>query len=239
MSYPQSPNPWLQLPAAAPYVLPQDHAQIEAFNQRYPDDEWRIRLNLPPVPFLGHPDAPIVLLNLNPGFDEADNERQNTPYYSEASRRCYAHEKTERPFFFFDEKIEGEPYGEGPGYRWWQKRVKGLKALDARFDDALLSRAFLCVEYFPYRSKAYRPLPRQQTLDSQQYGFELVRRAMERNALIIVMRRKRQWCEKVERLTDYPRLLTVTTFLNPVLHLFQEKEGQQMVVAELNKLLVR
>ena len=40
-------NPWLELPADAPYVLPQDHQRIAAFN-RIADENTLVRLGMMP-----------------------------------------------------------------------------------------------------------------------------------------------------------------------------------------------
>lgn len=62
-------NPWKHLPGQPPYVLPADAPAISSFNQGV-SDEHQIRLELLPEPYLGDPDAPIILLSLNPGFSE-------------------------------------------------------------------------------------------------------------------------------------------------------------------------
>jgi len=60
-----------------------------------------------------------------------------------------------------------------------------------------------CVELFPYHSKKYKPLGK--TLESQEYSFHLVRRALGRGALVIYMRAKKGWLEAVPELRGHER----------------------------------
>src|SRR5437762_5162188 len=64
-------NPWKRLPRKAPFFLPEDRSAIDAFNGSA-SDRYRIRGDTLPVPYLGLPDAPILLLNLNPGYTAED-----------------------------------------------------------------------------------------------------------------------------------------------------------------------
>jgi hypothetical protein len=56
-------NPWLQLPASPPFVLPADRPHIEAFNNRLRPNQERCRLDLSlyPAPWMGNPQAPLVV----------------------------------------------------------------------------------------------------------------------------------------------------------------------------------
>ncbi|MBR2610551.1 hypothetical protein, partial [Desulfovibrio sp.] len=65
-------NPWCFLPEAQPFVLQADAAAVAAFNQKYAGTPYELHTELPPEPFSGRLDAPIVLLNLNPGYSEDD-----------------------------------------------------------------------------------------------------------------------------------------------------------------------
>jgi hypothetical protein len=56
------------------------------------------------------------------------------------------------------------------------------------------------VEWFPYHS-AKKPSMRE-PLPSQEYGFALVDDAIERGAVIVQIRSKREWFDAVDTLTD-------------------------------------
>ena len=65
-----------------------------------------------------------------------------------------------------------------------------------------MARGLACIELFPYHSRNYRPLG--VTLSSQAYTFQLVRQAMQRSALLVMMRAKRFWLAAVPELATYP-----------------------------------
>ncbi len=73
-------NPWLALPTQAPFVLPQDLPFLDVYSEEN-ISSTAYRLHLPPLPFQGSPDAPIVLLGLNPGHKEADEANHITPSF--------------------------------------------------------------------------------------------------------------------------------------------------------------
>ena len=76
-------NPWSEF-AESPkhdyYILDADKAIIDRFNEKE-NDTYRIHTEIMPAPFMGNVlEAPILLLLLNPGFDE-EEERLN--YYND------------------------------------------------------------------------------------------------------------------------------------------------------------
>jgi hypothetical protein len=137
------PNPWLRLPRTAPFVLRADRAAVDAFNSQA-REEHVLHLNLLPIPFLGRQDAPIVLLNLNPGYHPDDDTLQASPYFVGSCRQCLKHSLGDYPFFFLDPHIEGNQ--PGPGHRWWNRILRPLLKL---YRPELLAHALLCVEFFP------------------------------------------------------------------------------------------
>ena len=185
-------NPWLELPADAPYVLPQDHQRIAAFN-RIADENTLVRLGMMPEPFLGNPAAPVILLGLNPGFSP-DAHRNETGEFLALSRQNLHHAGGEYPFYLLTPSLEV------PGRFWWEKklahliRTKGLRAV---------ARGLLCVEYFPYHSTRFAHS--RLNVPSQQYSFGLVRSALSRNAVIVIMRSERLWRAALPELNHYPR----------------------------------
>lgn len=149
-----------------------------------------------PEPYLGHPAAPIVLLSLNPGFSKDDVPFYQDPYAREVWHKNLFHEPLEYPFILLD---TGVPQAVG-GSAWWRRKL----ALPLKLvGDAGAARAFFCIEFFPYHSKKYRPLDR--VLPSQEYGFHLLREAMTREALVIVMRSQKVWEQAVPQLRRYGR----------------------------------
>jgi hypothetical protein len=219
-------NPWLALPEQKPFVLPDDAPHLEDYSKNAGDTAYH--LYLPPLPFQGRSDAPIVLLGLNPGYKEADKDNHSTPEFLETNFRNYRHDPTlEYPLFFLDPKLDGDA-----GQKWWHQRLKPLR--HHYNDDKLLARAIISVQYLPYRSKTYKHS--RELLESQKYGFELVRYAINRGALIIGLRSKKLWEEAVPELGNYTRFYQLSNPRNPVLSEQQlGEEGYQKLIAELEK----
>ena len=189
-------NPWVRISPTPPFVLPSEHPHIEKHNRKV-DEEHRIRMELFPEPYLGNPEAPIVLLGLNPGFDE-----QEIPFHNEDNRFIRAcvmnliHRPQSYPFYLINPNLS-----DSLGHQWWMKRLKepiALAGLEA------VAQNFLCIEYFPYHTRKFKPMKKR--LPSQEYNFHLVEKAMDREALIVIMRSKKLWFEAVPGLKDYPHL---------------------------------
>lgn len=67
------PSPWDDLPDERPWVLPDDRPYVDAFNRHMKkNQDYVIDLDLFPEPCLGNRQAPVVVLNRNPGIGESD-----------------------------------------------------------------------------------------------------------------------------------------------------------------------
>src|ERR1700730_11344808 len=97
-------KPWGALPDSAPYVLPMDAAEIKLFNRRVQPIQ-RLHLDLMPEPFLGNPLAPVVLLNGNPGFSEADPATHRDIEFRAAARRNLFHSHPNWPLYLLDPSL--------------------------------------------------------------------------------------------------------------------------------------
>lgn len=184
-------NPWSALPEKAPYVLASDTTLIETFNAKAAE-RHKFDLSLFPEPFFGSPTAPVVVLNLNPGWSPDDAAVHAQPEFSRMSRRSLEHRLLPYPFLHL------QPNGTTPGGRWWRQRTRKLSE-DVGLEAVACGLA--CVQYAPYHSKEYTqssPL-----LPSQEYGFVLVRQAMVRGAEIVVMRSYSLWVAAVPELAKY------------------------------------
>lgn len=188
-------NPWIKLPQVSPFVLPEDAVSVGSFNP-VAKPEHSLDTNLLPEPFLGRPDAPVVLLNLNPGWSSEDAAWHARPDFARLCRENLLHQQAEYPFYLLNPSI-----ADAPGARWWRAK---LGAAIKSSDLATVASSFLCVEYFPYHSRSYGSgTPR---VPSQAYGFELVRRALDRGAVIVLMRSRKRWFHAVPELACYRRL---------------------------------
>lgn len=213
-------NPWLALPETAPYVLPEDHRQIAAFN-RTADEATLVRLNMMPEPFLGNPHAPVVLLGLNPGFSPNAQRNENAEFLA-LSRGNLHHAGGEYPFYLLTPRLEV------PGRLWWEGklahliRAKGLRAV---------AQGVQCVEYFPYHSTRFAH--RKLSVPSQQYSFALVRSAVARGAVIVIMRSEKLWRAALPELEHYRRCYALQNPQNVVVSPNNCPDGYATVLAAL------
>jgi hypothetical protein len=108
-------NPWPLLPETEPFVLPCDREIIQNFNNRHrTKQKHQIHLELLPEPYLGNPQAKIVFLNGNPGFDEDGHSYHNNANFVKANRANLYHESQEYLFYLLNPQFE-----KSPGYEWW------------------------------------------------------------------------------------------------------------------------
>ncbi|MHB8600691.1 MAG: hypothetical protein ACYDER_28285 [Ktedonobacteraceae bacterium] len=76
--------------------------------------EYKIHVEVLPEPYTGNPDAPVLLLNLNPGFYEKNAHfLTGNEYFTKTSRANAMHEQLEYPFYLFD-----PDNADSPGYYW-------------------------------------------------------------------------------------------------------------------------
>jgi hypothetical protein len=77
-----------------------------------------------------------------------------------------------------------------------------------------LAHRLAVVEWFPYKSAKFKLACRVQ---SQEYGFALVRAALARGALLVIARGMKLWEESVPAIRTYPRKLTLSSVQNVAL----------------------
>lgn len=191
-------NPWLNLPNSALYVLPEDRPYIERFNsgRTGTNENYHIHLDVRPEPYMGRPDAPVLLLNGNPGYGEdAIPFHQHDTYFIASHRRNLLHETSEYPLYLVDPKNSMSS-----GYVYWAPYLRELIVDVGR---EKVAKQLFIVEYFPYASRAYG-FGTRTVIPSQRYSFHLVREAIKRQAIIILMRKKKEWVEAIPELLTYP-----------------------------------
>jgi hypothetical protein len=191
-----SDNPWVRLPAGPPYVLAEDADAVREFNARAEED-YRLRIDsLLPEPFLGDPAAPVLLLSNNPGFGKRSVLRQQPEFMASMRVALGLHFAT-YPFIYLDPEYRETG-------RWWRQK---LKCLLGRFGDEVVARSVCNVVYFPYASSKFRH--GRCEVPSQRYSFRLVREAVERGAVIVLMRKGqlKRWQDKVSGISGSGNLV--------------------------------
>jgi hypothetical protein len=197
-------NPWTHLPASAPFVLPIDAEAVERFNAKASRDH-AIHLEIVPEPFLGNPLAPVVLLNLNPGFVETDRTVHLDPAFNAAAVANLRHQHPEYPLYLLD------PAFSSPGQDWWKRKLRVL--IEEVGLHAVASNLFV-VEIHGYHSRKYSGGLR---LPSQRYTQELVRAAIAREATMVVMRGRRAWNALIPELFNIPSIAFLRNVQNPTI----------------------
>jgi hypothetical protein len=198
-------NPWPALPSESPYVLACDSEAIQAYNANNSNEKYRIQLSVLPEPFIGAPTAPIVLLNLNPGYGDSDPDDHERAGFQVLLRNNYNHSSSDFPFYSLD------PGFENGGRTWWEKKLKPLLEI---FERKKIARSIQCIEYFPYHSQRFNHSSL--NLPSQNYGFGLIRSAISRGAVVVIMRAKALWTQKIPELQRYSRTFTLNSPQNVV-----------------------
>lgn len=187
-------NPWLRLPEKQPFVLPEDEELVSKFNARRKKQN-KIPVELPPEPYAGRKDAPVVLLTRHPSYHPLDHIYMcENADFAASMQRTRAFEKQDYPFYHLNENYRGNP-----GLAFWEDKLKApIKELGHR----TCSQGFLLLQLFPYKTNA-------ETKDKIFPSFEFTRTllldAIKRNAIIIQMYAKREWNNYVIELNTYKK----------------------------------
>jgi hypothetical protein len=197
-------NPWMHLPERAPFVLDCDAAALCADAQHTRSDDYRVHTEVLPEPFVGAFSATVVLLSTNPGYCEADVAVHARDDFRSRWRANLCQQDRAYPFYLLDPQLDG------PERLWWERHLKAL-LFDVGREQ--LARRLLCIEYSGYHSRRFGG--QHQHLASQRYQFQLVRRAMARGALVVVMRGRELWFAAEPRLRSYERLVVLRNPQNP------------------------
>lgn len=187
-------NPWEKLSESeGRYVLEMDRKQIQAYNSAQKESSKPVLESIP-EPFIGNPEtARVVLLLLNPGHSPEDPEAHRNPAFKSELFQNLRHELSDYPFYPLNPAFSWTPTA-----NWWIPRTRELRQA-VGLSEKQLSAKLMAVEWFPYHSKN-SGLPFDPICESQQYSFDLVRRLLDNQTLVVRMRSKSRW-EQVDRRT--------------------------------------
>lgn len=199
-------NPWIDF-TNAEKILPIDKEQVESFNKKYEGDLKRqISTTDFPEPFIGNPKAAIYVLLANPGRNiqkeqaliQLIKEKGLEQKILQNLRHDFSN--SEFPFYFLD-----PDFGEHPGAKWWQTAFN--KLIDGKMERRrAIANEFFGIELFGYHTvKCERSLlyTSQYKLASPEYSYDLVRKAIKENKIIILARAVGDWFNKVPELREY------------------------------------
>jgi hypothetical protein len=200
-------NPWEKLLKIKPFVVADDWYCLEKYNQKYDAGVHKLELDVLPEPFIGNIDAPVYLLNLNPGYDESDIYWHAHEKFRASILSNLLHEKLSYPFYFLNPE-----FNESSGSDWWTKR---LRILTSDVGLSTVANKIFCVEFFPYHSIKYKEMPKSITkelLITQEYSIKLVRDAITMGKTIIIMRSKSKWLQYVPELKIHNRVFELKNY---------------------------
>jgi hypothetical protein len=196
-------NPWHHLPDEPPFLLPEDKDKVLAFNDKARQKAHRkhvLNLDFIPEPFVGSPDARLVLLGNNPGVadpPEGSSFRLTSPFQNRMRDNLLHRLSDQFPFLYFDPGIIP------PAKMWWEHKLRKVFELiddNSGVAKSVLARGILAVEFFPYASNRFGH--GKLRLFSQEYSFGLVREAVKRGAVIVVTRGEKRWLKAVPELAS-------------------------------------
>jgi len=187
-------NPWSDLPTIQPYVLPFDVDIINRLSIKH-SRTAQLRFDVVPMPFIGNPlTSKVVLLALNPGFNEEDVRiLDENPDLLEADRNNLTFNNS--PSFY----ALNQSFSYSGLFKWWNRRLKEIVDIVGR---EKVSNSISCIQFFPYHSVTYSPL--KELIPSQEYSFYLVKEAIKQKKVILIMRSRQLWEKYVPELIGYP-----------------------------------
>lgn len=193
-------NPWVNIPDNPPYCLPSECETINYHNTNCKPIN-KIHTNALPEPFIGDlKKAKVVLLQLNPGWEEEDPIAHHDMDYNATIRNNLKQKNLDTyPLYALNPK-----YKHTGNARYWNKRLKEL-VIQAGLKN--VAEKLVILEYFPYHSKRYHEFPKKllfhfkmkdltpsRYLHSQLYNFHLLREYLENEkTMIIALRAGKRW----------------------------------------------
>ena len=198
-------NPWPLLPQFGNnYILQIDQIKVSNYNYKSVDN-YRFHPELIPEPFIGNVFATVVALNANPGYDEFDINIHNDPKIKKIMLDNLSHNYS--GFYYLSKEFDNSG-----GANWWRKKLRRL-IKDTSIDS--VSKNLMVIESMPYHSKKFKFI----NLLSQQYSCQLVKMALDREAIVIIMRSKNVWFDLIHGLNTYKNLIIMNnpqqTYFSP------------------------
>lgn len=177
-----TPNPWLDLvPGRAPYFAPIDLAVLERHlaTSGYPGFDGSV----PPEPFMGDPQAPILLLDEGPPRPGSMRIDPTDPELAERWTANLRHAPLAYPLYPVDPVI-GQRFGSG-------SLARSLAYWLAVYGAERVSRSFFQVHLCPYPSLRLPDLA--EPLPSRAYSLELARTKVRSGCLTLLLAGADQW----------------------------------------------
>lgn len=170
-------------------------------NDSKKDPQKRIEMTFDclPEPFSGDINSPVYCLNMNPG--KPDPDFRGDKYFEKITQLNLDPPKLRGTFW--TRHLKNSKGKIHDGVIWLESKTAKLRK-DIGVEDAL---NLFFVDYFPYHSTHGFSFPKD--LPSYKYTDFLVKNAMKENKIIIIMRQKKKWFDRIKELESYPRIITL------------------------------
>ena len=170
-------------------------------NDSKKDPQKRIEMTFDclPEPFSGDINSPVYCLNMNPG--KPDPDFRGDKYFEKITQLNLDPPKLRGTFW--TRHLKNSKGKIHDGVLWLESKTAKLRK-DIGVGDAL---NLFFVDYFPYHSTHGFSFPKD--LPSYKYTDFLVKNAMKENKIIIIMRQKKKWFDRIKGLESYPRIITL------------------------------
>lgn len=188
-------------------------------------EKYKLKLDVYPQHFVGDiENARILILSLNPGYNENYKEtyNKNIDYQEEIKNNL---QLTSRRFYAFDFPTEKELGYWSNKLKHWiiqeKKRKEPNNNEDITISLAKLANNIALAEFFPYHSSSYNALfdkiNNNCYLPTQKFLFDKIKYRINKNdgLTIIIARSFRRWYEAIPELKDYERCYEVSNPSNP------------------------
>lgn len=254
-------NPWMGV-LESNIFLERDKKIIERFNLnlkqklniKLEDHDYYIHPDLLPEPYMGNPDANVILLFANPGYGKNERTDYGILGFKEAIINNLTHSKSKYPYYYlnpdFRHPSSNEELKYTDGGKWVRQRMGEI--IDEIGAEALSQKIFT-IQLHPYHSARFKPL--KESFEGYEYAMSLFGNAIEKaekgNALIVCARSYKYWNDEYKKLKKnhdadlkkgvgdnfirmlYPR----TTYFTPK-HFGEGKEGEEnfkLLIEYINK----
>lgn len=183
------------------YGSPKDFVNIINKNDSKKDPRKRIEMTFDclPEPFSGDINSPVYCLNMNPG--KPDPDFGGDKYFEEITQLNLDPPKLRGTFW--TRHLKNSKGKIHDGVLWLESKTAKLRK-DIGVGGAL---NLFFIDYFPYHSSHGFSFPKD--LPSYKYTDFLVKNAMKENKIIIIMRQKKKWFDRIKGLESYPRIITL------------------------------
>lgn len=191
-------NPWLGFKYSSEMIHPIDEEAVRYHNKTSKID-YQFLLHLAPEPWIGNLNGNLFVLYSNPGATRENVKKIFQPKHEIVMRKTISNLNQtiiDYPHFHLDPALAGTEGGV-----WFNQRYKWLINETSRES---LARNLVTCELAPYHSLKWK-IPKFMP-PTQEFTYSIIRKAVERDAVILLARTPKIWLSKIPQLVKYPRV---------------------------------